>query len=97
MVICQRPAAALAKQAHPCAPQSCGVQAQYLEKLVLLDSQRLLSSGRAGLSLLLPGFMGVQLHSKGSDGKREEKLLAEIAALEIEMTIPIGASALASC
>lgn len=73
-----------------CAPQHCCVQAQYLEKLVLLDAQRMLSGGKAGLSLLLPGFMGVQLHSKGSDGKREDKLLSDIATLEIGLRIPIG-------
>ena len=57
---------------------------------MLLEAQRLLSGGKAGLSLLLPGFMGVQLHSKGSDGKREDKLLSEIAALEIDLLIPMG-------
>lgn len=61
-----------------------------MQSLVLLASQELLASGKAGLSILLQGPMGVQLHAKGSDGKRETKLRLTVAKHEVALDIPLG-------
>ena len=63
-----------------------------MQQLLLLQSQGLVAGGHAGLTLLLPGATGVQVHARGSDpaAMALKKLRQKVAALEVKLGILPG-------
>ncbi len=61
-----------------------------MQQLLLLQSQELVAGGRAGITLLLPGATGVQVHARGSDSAAMQKLRRKVAAMEIKLGILPG-------
>ena len=61
-----------------------------MQQLLLLQSQELVAGGRAGLTLLLPGATGVQVHARGSDPAAMQKLRLKVAATELKLGILPG-------
>ena len=61
-----------------------------MEALVALRSQEALRREKTGLSLLLAGSLGVQVHSAGSDDKKLLQRRSKVAKLELQLNIPMG-------
>ena len=68
-----------------------------MEALVALRSQEALRREKTGLSLLLAGSLGVQVHSAGSDDKKLLQRRSKVAKLELQLDIPMGKLCAAEC
>jgi hypothetical protein len=65
-------------------------QAEYVQTLTLLCSQRSVTNNRAALTMLIPGSRGIYLHAQGSDSRSADKLLQKKEALAERLRIPPG-------
>ena len=66
------------------------LQGRCVQALHELRSLEMIRREKGGLSLLLPGSLGVQVHSAGSDEKKLQQLRLKTAKLELQVGVPLG-------
>jgi hypothetical protein len=65
------------------------LEARYVHGLLQLRSQDAISRDKAGLTLLLPGNVGIHLHEKGSDAASRMRLLRQVERCAEELGIGV--------
>ena len=75
---------------HAWCLQDC-TEVQYVEALIKLQTSKALRQQKAGLSLALPGPVGVQVHAKASDAAAERRQQDVVARCEQKLGILPGA------
>lgn len=61
-----------------------------METLIKWEAHQAIGLQKAGVSLVLPGAVGVQVHATASDGKAVDRLKLEIAKYEQKLGIGLG-------
>lgn len=77
-------------QTRSCLCSSICLQACYVETLIKWEAHQAIGLQKAGVSLVLPGAVGVQVHATASDGKAVDRLKLEIAKYEQKLGIGLG-------